>query len=110
MSKYLLKCALHLFHDSVCSRFLIRVDRVLRRSLGVSETAPTDTTVKPAPAVDPVVLDESEYEPKPAFDFANLPEYKDGKPRVILSDEMKEKIEIDIEEMDDDDFPTHDEL
>jgi len=90
--------------------FLIRVDRVLRRSLGVSETASTDTTVKPAPPVDPVVLDEFEYEPKPAFDFADLPEYKDGKPRVILSDEMKEKIEIDIEEMDDDDLPVHDEL
>jgi len=95
-------------------RFLIRVDRVLRRSLGVSETAPTDTTVKPAPPVDPVVLDETEYEPKPAFDFADLPEYNDGKPRVILSDEMKEKIEIDIEEMDDDDddlpVTVHDEL
>ena len=110
MSKCLLKNALHPFHDCLCSRFLIRVDRVLRRSLGVSETAPTDTTVKPAPPVDPVVLDETEYEPKPAFDFADLPEYNDGKPRVILSDEMKEKIEIDIEEMDDDDFPVHDEL
>ena len=29
------------------------MDRVLRRSLGVSETAPTDTTVKPAPPIDP---------------------------------------------------------
>lgn len=29
--------------------FFTRVDRVLRRSLGVSETAPTDTTVEPAP-------------------------------------------------------------
>ncbi|TFK87065.1 heat shock protein Hsp90 [Polyporus arcularius HHB13444] len=33
--------------------FFMRVDRILRRSLGVSETAPTDTTVKPAPPVDP---------------------------------------------------------
>ena len=33
--------------------FFTRVDRILRRSLGVSETAPTDTTVKPAPPVDP---------------------------------------------------------
>ena len=31
----------------------MRVDRIVRRSLGVSETAPTDTTVKPAPPVDP---------------------------------------------------------
>lgn len=36
-----------------CLRFLTRVDRVLRRSLGVSETAPTESTVKPAPPVDP---------------------------------------------------------
>jgi heat shock protein 90kDa beta len=88
------------------------VDRVLRRSLGVSETAPTDTTVKPAPEVDPVVLDESHYDPKPAWDgaFDDLPEWKDTKPRVILSDEMKEKIEVDIEEMDDDEQPVHDEL
>ncbi|KAI1789557.1 heat shock protein Hsp90 [Ganoderma leucocontextum] len=33
--------------------FFTLVDRILRRSLGVSETAPTDTTVKPAPPVDP---------------------------------------------------------
>ncbi|KAF8138301.1 Hsp90 protein-domain-containing protein [Boletus edulis] len=38
--------------------FLTRVDRVLRRSLGVSETAPTDTTVKPAPPVDPSLSEE----------------------------------------------------
>ena len=89
------------------------MDRVLRRSLGVSETAPTDTTVKPAPEVDPVVLDESHYEPPKAAwagAFDDLPEWKDGKPRVLLSDEMKEKIEIDIEEMDDDAQPVHDEL
>lgn len=33
-------------------RFFERVDRVLRRSLGVSETAQADTTVKPAPPVE----------------------------------------------------------
>jgi len=32
--------------------FFTRIDRVLRRSLGVSESAATDTTVKPAPPVD----------------------------------------------------------
>ena len=37
----------------LCTSFFTRVDRILRRSLGVSETAPTDTTVKPAPPVDP---------------------------------------------------------
>ncbi|KAH0839764.1 Hsp90 protein-domain-containing protein [Lanmaoa asiatica] len=38
--------------------FLTRVDRVLRRSLGVSETAPTESTVKPAPPVDPSLPEE----------------------------------------------------
>ena len=91
----------------------MRVDRVLRRFLGVLENAPTDTTVKPAPPVDPEILDESEYEPKtPFFDSPpeSWPEYKDGKPKVILSDEMKEKIQIDIEEVDEDNLPVHDEL
>lgn len=32
--------------------FFERVDRVLRRSLGVSESARADTTVKPAPPVE----------------------------------------------------------
>ena len=46
--------------------FFTRVDRILRRSLGVSETAPTDTTVKPAPPVDPELppnADEPEPDP-----------------------------------------------
>jgi len=95
--------------------FLVRVDRVLRRSLGVSQTAPTDTTVKPAPPVDPEILDESEYEPKPDPAFGEeWPEWKregdDGKPKVILSEEMKKKIQVDIEEMPDDELPFHDEL
>jgi heat shock protein 90kDa beta len=87
----------------------MRVDRALRRSLGVSETAPTDTTVKPAPPIDPVVLDESEYEPAPEPAIYEPPEQDDGKPRVILSDEMKEKIQVDIEEFTED-LPIHDEL
>lgn len=87
--------------------FLIRVDRVLRRSLGVSETAPTDTTVKPAPPVDPEVLDESEDEPQPIMDESMQ---FGGKPGVILSDELKKKVQIDIEEIGDDEYPFHDEL
>lgn len=82
------------------------MDRVLRRSLGVSETAPTDTTVKPAPPVDPEVLDEPEYEPTPE---PVMDEFG-GKPGVILSDELKKKVQIDIEEISDDDYPFHDEL
>ena len=88
----------------------MRVDRVLRRFLGVLENAPTDTTVKPAPPVDPVILDEAEYEPKPEPLVNKAPEFDDGKPRVILSEEMKKKIDIDIEEVDEDFSPVHDEL
>ena len=33
-----------------------------------------------------------------------------GKPGVILSDELKKKVQIDIEEISDDDYPFHDEL
>lgn len=88
----------------------MRVDRVLRRFLGVLENAPTNTTVKPAPPVDPVILDEKEYEPKPGPLIDELPEFVDYKPRVVLSEEMKKKIEIDIEEVDEDLLPVHDEL
>jgi len=89
--------------------FLIRVDRVLRRSLGVSETAPTDTTVKPAPPVDPLILEESEYESKPEPVLDEPPAFE-GKPNLILPDALKDKVQIDIEEISDDDFPIHDEL
>lgn len=89
--------------------FLIRVDRVLRRSLGVSETAPTDTTVKPAPPVDPIILDESEYEPTPE-PVVDEPLAFEGKPGVILPDELKDKIQIEMEEIGDDEYPFHDEL
>ena len=85
------------------------MDRVLRRSLGVSETASTDTTVKPAPPVDPVILDESEYEPKPE-PVVDEPTAFQGKPNVVLPDALKDKIQIDIEEISDDDFLIHDEL
>ncbi len=85
----------------------MRVDRVLRRFLVVLENAPTDTTVKPAPPFDPVILDEAEYESGPEALFNDLPEFADGKPRVILSEEMKKKVEIDIEEVDEDFLPVH---
>ena len=51
--------------------FFTRVDRILRRSLGVSETAPTDTTVKPAPPVETgpinVVEDAAEEGAEPSI-------------------------------------------
>ncbi|TFK75925.1 HSP90-domain-containing protein [Pluteus cervinus] len=78
--------------------FFTRVDRVLRRSLGVSETAPTDDSVKPAPPVDPT-MPESKTE-----------EEDDGKPKVILPDALKDKISLEIEELEEDFVLNHDEL
>ncbi|KAK0468346.1 Hsp90 protein-domain-containing protein, partial [Desarmillaria tabescens] len=66
--------------------FFSRVDRVLRRSLGVSETAPTDATVKPAPPVDPEL-------PEPE-DFLS------DKPGIVLPDHMKDQVSIEMEEID----------
>lgn len=40
--------------------FFTRVDRILRRSLGVAEHAPTDASVKPAPPVAPALPDDDE--------------------------------------------------
>lgn len=74
-------------------RFFTRVDRVLRRSLGVSETAPTDTRVKPAPPVNPVLEEE-----EPMEHHFEIPA------------EMKEKISLTMEEIDDEGSPIHDEL
>jgi heat shock protein beta len=72
-------------------RFFGRVDRVLRRSLGVSETAPTDTTVKPAPPVDPELPSQEDEQ------FAHLPpldEDDDGKAKVIIPEHMKNDVSL----------------
>lgn len=45
-------------YSYACHRFFVRVDRVLRRSLGVSETAKAKIDIKPAPEVDPTELEE----------------------------------------------------
>lgn len=75
------------------SRFFSSIDRVLRRSLGVSETAPTDTTVKPAPPVDP-----------------KLPENGEEKAHIELPPEFKDKMSIEMEEIDEEGNVVHDEL
>ncbi|KAI5123403.1 hypothetical protein M0805_006109 [Coniferiporia weirii] len=90
--------------------FFARVDRVLRRSLGVSESAQADATVKPAPPVDP----ELPSDDKPVFDdFSSEPASNARKsmPQIVLPDEMAEHFKIEVEEvMDDEAQPFHDEL
>jgi len=46
------------------NEFFTRIDRVLRRSLGVSETAKTDDTVKPAPPEEPSTIVDLEANKK----------------------------------------------
>ena len=97
------------------NEFFSRVDRVLRRSLGVSETAPTDDSVKSAPPVDP----ELPVEEEPEFDMSMF-----GTPKVMgeenevpgihLPDELKDKVHIEMEEVDEEgnvvEKAQHDEL
>ncbi|KAJ7638797.1 Hsp90 protein-domain-containing protein [Roridomyces roridus] len=96
--------------------FFTRVDRVLRRSLGVSETAPTDTTVKPAPPVDPELPTEEYVEPPIDYssqyeDFESQYDQNVNKVGVQLPDHLKDQIQIEMEEIDEDgNVVVHDEL
>lgn len=79
------------------NQFLSRVDRVLRRSLGVSETAPTDETVKPAPPIDPEIPEM-------------IPE--DGEQHNFSPPDWidEEQFKIEVEEIDEQGNVVHDEL
>lgn len=63
------------------NHFFNRVDRVLRRSLGVSEKAQADTTVEPAPPVSP---------PEPS----KAKEAPVETPHVVIPDHLKDKVSI----------------
>ncbi|KAH8830866.1 Hsp90 protein-domain-containing protein [Flagelloscypha sp. PMI_526] len=73
------------------NEFFNRVDRVLRRSLSVSESAKADDTVKPAPAVDPELPEEEEAD----FDLGNISDLPppSDKPGIQLPDHMKDKMQ-----------------
>lgn len=81
------------------NKFFSRVDRVLRRSLGVSESATIEETVKPAPPPEK----DFTVEP-PALHFNG--ESENGKPEVILPDSMKDKVSIEMEEVDEEGNPV----
>jgi len=87
------------FDVSDSNLFFTRIDQVLRRSLGVSEHAKADVKVAPAPPVDDTPLDP-----------------EDAKPRLDLPDHLKDRLDVVMEEIpdDEDDFgnkiPEHDEL
>ena len=65
---------------SIFNSFFSRMDRVLRRSLGVSEDAQADTTVKPAPPVDPELPEEEEED------------IFGGKAGIHIPDHMKDEV------------------
>jgi heat shock protein beta len=79
---------------------LFKIDRVLRRSLGVSETAPTDETVKPAPPVDPHIPTEEEL--MEAYQKKLQEAEADGNAKVVLPDHLKDELSIEMEELADD--------
>ncbi|KAL5527454.1 hypothetical protein ACEPAG_6245 [Sanghuangporus baumii] len=96
------------------NEFFSRVDRVLRRSLGVSETARADDTVKPAPPVDPELPSDddsdtdSDFEASPVQSQSN---FGKGKPMIEIPDELKEHLSIEVEEvLDNEPVSRHDEL
>ncbi|CCO37630.1 Endoplasmin AltName: Full=94 kDa glucose-regulated protein [Rhizoctonia solani AG-1 IB] len=79
--------------------FFTRMDRVLRRSLGVSETAKGDETVKPAPPVDDTPLEEPGVLPEGAFEdiIDNTADQQTFQPKVdvkvdALNDEAIEEM------------------
>lgn len=71
-------------HDS--NEFFVRVDRVLRRSLGVSESAKAQVDVKPAPEVDPTEFEEDILMPE-------FPDYVPG----MFGDSAQSPIVLDKE-------------
>ncbi|EMD40828.1 hypothetical protein CERSUDRAFT_111414 [Gelatoporia subvermispora B] len=82
------------------NEFFIRTDRILRRSLGVSETAPTDTTVKPAPPVDPEIKAED--------DFSFLDDIPGGdQPGVYIPESLRDQVSWEVEEIDEEGNPVH---
>ena len=85
------------YADISVSRFFVRVDRVLRRSLGVSETAKADDSVKPAPPVDPNPLDEAELEAEAR------------KVNFEIPDELKDQVRLEFDPIPEPE-PVHDEL
>ncbi|KAJ3488685.1 hypothetical protein NLI96_g2656 [Meripilus lineatus] len=77
--------------------FFTRVDRILRRSLGVSESAPTDTRVRPAPPVDPKLPED---------------EKADDPVHIDIPEHLQDQVKWEVEEIDEEGNPVkkHDEL
>ncbi|KAH8118404.1 heat shock protein Hsp90 [Phellopilus nigrolimitatus] len=93
--------------------FFARVDRVLRRSLGVSESAKAEAIVKPAPPVDHELFetDEPEFDNRPTEPAAASGANGNGIPQFVLPDDLKDHLQIELEEvLEDEPQAMHDEL
>ena len=98
--------------------FFSRVDRILRRSLGVSETAKADDTVKPAPPQSEIPIDQETF----GFEDSHIqldPEMFAGFDADAPPSDAGEEspIKFEVEEIDEDGNPVessipvaHDEL
>ncbi|KAJ1309073.1 hypothetical protein OPQ81_004752 [Rhizoctonia solani] len=84
------------FEVSDSNLFFSRMDRVLRRSLGVSETAKGDETVKPAPPVDDTPLEEPGVLPEGAFEdiLDNTADQQTFQPKVDVKVDALDDEEI----------------
>ena len=63
--------------------------------MGVSETAPTDETVKPAPPVDPELPSDEELDDLTGstINFADFKDQQDDAgPQVVIPDDLKGKV------------------
>lgn len=95
-----LLCPNHWLIHSALS-FFQRMDRILRRSLGVSETAPTDDTVKPAPPIAAEPVEDVDFE----FDDSHMKldvealGLKVGTPVLMDDEEEAPKAESSAEEI-----------
>lgn len=72
------------------------MDRVLRRSLGVSESAKGDETVKPAPPVDDTPLEQPGVLPEGAFEdiIDNTADQQTFQPKVDVKVDALDDEEI----------------
>lgn len=88
------------------------MDRVLRRSLGVSETAKADNTVKPAPPVDDTPLEEPGVMSDDMLDDTLMDNQADqqGAPKVDIKVDEFDDEEIDEMLRKKEEKVTHEEL
>ncbi|QRV72841.1 heat shock protein HSP90 family protein [Ceratobasidium sp. AG-Ba] len=85
------------FEVTDSNAFFSRMDRVLRRSLGVSETAKAEAHVKPAPPVDDTPIEEPGVMPEGAFEDIIMNNAED-------QEKVTPQVDIQVDAFDDDEI------